>query len=436
LSNFVRRTDRRSTDQTVQTLDQDEGMAFVHELRATYLAMVDAVVGDDGLVRVADIAARAVGSDVAIVVPRLGPPALSSRVLAVGDLVALRTHATDLMRNRPSRVPDGVVQEVPIQSGERIVGLVALLSAPVRATLSETTELLQLAASVAVTRVALEDTREEVETGLRDTFLEELRSGAPLTAQDIVRRASRFGCDLAGGAVVLYADGDPERPRRTMATISAAVPGALTQSLEGRVYAVLPAVHADDAAARTTAVAESVARRLRSHGAVGFSSFYEDPGELRRALAEAELMVEALRRSGAPAAQVVGTGSYRLLLRLFVSHPETVWDFYESTVGPLVSYDEQFGTDLLSTLESYLAHDCNMNATAVAVFAHRHTIAYRLERIRELSGLDPARSDDRERLGLGTKAYRILAPSLGREAAERGGAETSPGRRREGRQRS
>jgi sugar diacid utilization regulator len=426
-----------STDRTLQDLPPLDGGDFVRKLRDTYLAMVEAVVAEDGLGRVAAIAGRATGGDVAIVVPRLGPPALSSPDVHDADLVALRGHVTDCLRNRPSRVPEAVVQEVPIRSGERTVGLVALLTEPTRASLLEATELLHLAAAVAITKVAIEDTRDEVESGLRDTFLEELRSAAPLTAPEIMRRAIRFGCDVSRGAIVLCAEGETDRPHRMVATIASAVPGALTQSLDGRVYAVLPAAAAGDRAERTAALAEDVAKRLRRHGWVGISSFYENPADLRRALAEAELMVDVLRRSGAPPAQVIGTGSYRLLLRLFVSHPDDVWEFYDSTVGPLVSYDEQFGTDLLRTLESYLQHNCNMNATAVAVFAHRHTIAYRLERIRELSGLDPAQSDDRERLGLGVKAYRILAPARGRESGGRAGAPVEAGsRRRDGRDRS
>jgi hypothetical protein len=50
----------------------------------------------------------------------------------------------------------------------------------------------------------------------------------------------------------------------------------------------------------------------------------------------------------------------------------------------------------------------------VSYDAHRHTVAYRLERVRELTGLDPVLSEDRERLGLGLKAYRIIAPRLPR----------------------
>jgi PucR family transcriptional regulator, purine catabolism regulatory protein len=96
------------------------------------------------------------------------------------------------------------------------------------------------------------------------------------------------------------------------------------------------------------------------------------------------------------------------------SHPQKVRSFYEDTVAPLVRYDERYSTDLLGTLAAYLDANCNMNATAQSIHAHRHTVGYRLDRVRELTGLDPLRSEDRERLGLGLKAYRIIAPSLPR----------------------
>ncbi len=57
----------------------------------------------------------------------------------------------------------------------------------------------------------------------------------------------------------------------------------------------------------------------------------------------------------------------------------------------------------------------SFDATAAKVYAHRHTVAYRLDRIRELTGLDPADGEHRERLGLGLKAHRLLR----RDAASR-----------------
>ena len=181
-----------------------------------------------------------------------------------------------------------------------------------------------------------------------------------------------------------------------------------------RVYALLPAAGGDEAPEATLASGRRLAARLQRHGTVGLSSFYADPGELARAMQEAELVLDVLKASDAPIAEDIGTGTYRLLFRVLASHPEEVRSFYEDTVAPIVKYDDQYRTDLVGTLEAYLDQNCNMNATAATIYAHRHTVAYRLERVKELTGLDPMLSEDRERLGLGLKAYRIIAPRLPR----------------------
>jgi DNA-binding PucR family transcriptional regulator len=73
-----------------------------------------------------------------------------------------------------------------------------------------------------------------------------------------------------------------------------------------------------------------------------------------------------------------------------------------------VAYDEQYDTELVRTLESFLDADGNVAKTAAKLYTHRHTIRYRLERVRELTGLDVGSTDGRERLGLGLKAMRVL----------------------------
>ena len=128
------------------------------------------------------------------------------------------------------------------------------------------------------------------------------------------------------------------------------------------------------------------------------------------------LQVHRRQGDGVPGADLadIGTGTYRLLFRVLASHPEEVRSFYEDTIAPIVRYDEQYSTQLVDTLATYLGKDCNMNATAQAIHAHRHTVAYRLERVKELTGLDANSTEDRERLSLGLKAHRILAPGLPR----------------------
>ena len=82
--------------------------------------------------------------------------------------------------------------------------------------------------------------------------------------------------------------------------------------------------------------------------------------------------------------------------------------FYEETVEPLSAYDEQYETELVATIEAYLDNDGNVAATAEQLFTHRHTIRYRLERVKELCGHDITSTEGREKLGLGLKAMRVL----------------------------
>jgi len=398
-----------------------ERTSLVERLRSVHSQMVDAVIGGEGLERVAELAGRSAGGAVAIVIPRIGAAASSGASAA--DLDALRRYVGERLRDRPAPVPAGVAAEVPVTSGDEMIGAVALLSdgaAP------DATEFLHLAALASLTEVAIGQAREEVERKLRGSFLEELRSRPELEPREVVRRAARLGCDLSRGAVVLCAELTTDRPRHVVATICGEYPGALAQHMEGRVYALLPAAGGEPAFARpdsqarplgdvTLAAGRKLATRLQRHGVVGLSSFYGDPAELGRAIGEAELVLDVLRRSGGasgPIPEDIGTGTYRLLFRVLASHPEEVRSFYEDTVSALVKYDDQYATDLVGTLEAYLDHNCNMNATAAAIYAHRHTVAYRLERVKELTGLDPMQSEDRERLGLGLKAYRIIAPRL------------------------
>jgi hypothetical protein len=228
-----------------------------------------------------------------------------------------------------------------------------------------------------------------------------------------------ISCDLSSGAVFVCVELIVDRPNFVIAMISEEHPGAAIR-VDGarggprRVYAALPAVGPRGGAASTVMLARRLAARLRPYGIVGISSFYAGGGDVGEVVREAELVLDAVLQAGAPSTDEISDGTYRLLLALLASHPGEVRDFYDSTIAPMVTYDGQNRTELVCTLRAYLESDCNMNVTAAAVFAHRHTIASRLERIRELTGLDPMRYEDRERLGLGLKVHRLLAPRFER----------------------
>jgi sugar diacid utilization regulator len=308
--------------------------------------------------------------------------------------------ARRLANSKPEPPPE-VCAEVPIVSGGQELGAVLML-APGN---PDAGEYLHVAAVAALTEVAVAEARDETEQNLRGSFLEELLTRDDLDAVDIVRRAARLGCDLSLGAVGLCADPGERAPGRLLAVISGERPGALAQTVGARVYALIPG---------SLEGARHTANRLGRQALVGLSSHYSDPADVRRALQEAELVLGVTAAGGGPPGDEIGGGTYRLLFRVLASHPEEVKSFYEDTIEPLVAYDDQYSTDLVGTLEAYLSQNCNMNATAQAIHAHRHTVAYRLDRVKDLSGLDPFTSEDRERLGLGLKAYRIIEPRLPR----------------------
>jgi sugar diacid utilization regulator len=400
-----------------QPLPERAGAApapLIESLRHLHLEMVDAVLCGEGVERVAELASRAAGGAVAIVLPRLGAAAVwpPEEPEAGERLRAIQRYVEDRVRDRPSEVPAEVVREVPIVSGDETLGAVLMLP-DARPAHQHAGEFLHLAAVASLTEVAIAEAKDEVEHNLRGSLLEDLRAQPDLGVDDVLRRAMRLGSDLSLGAVALCAQLSVERPRHVLATVTGEHPGALAQHLDGRVYALLPATEGSDPE-DTLAVARTLAGRLRRYGTVGTSSFYADAGDFGRAIQEAELVLEVLGDSDAGVAEEIGHGTYRLLFRVLASHPEEIRDFYEGTVAPVVAYDNQYGTDLVGTLDAYLERNCNMNATASAIYAHRHTVAYRLERVRELTGLDPMLSEDRERLGLGLKAYRIIAPRLPR----------------------
>src|SRR5204862_717705 len=164
---------------------------------------------------------------------------------------------------------------IPIASGDETVGAVLLLEGGTAAP-AEASEYLHLAAVASLTEVAVEEARDEVEQNLRGSFLEDLRAGAGIAPDELVRRGARLGCDLSRGAIALCAELHTDRPRHVVATIAEDLPGALAQHMEsspnstqaGRIYALLPALAVDNPADATLAAAARLAARLPRHGTV------------------------------------------------------------------------------------------------------------------------------------------------------------------------
>jgi DNA-binding PucR family transcriptional regulator len=141
---------------------------------------------------------------------------------------------------------------------------------------------------------------------------------------------------------------------------------------------------------------------------IGLSRPASDPVDLYRSGSEALMAANVAEARGVERLAFEETGAYRLLLPAMSEDPGELQRFHQETVAPLIEYDNQYETDLVLTLESFLEADGNVAKTAEKLFTHRHTVRYRLDRVRELSGLDVSSTDGRERLSLGLKSMRVL----------------------------
>jgi sugar diacid utilization regulator len=203
-----------------------------------------------------------------------------------------------------------------------------------------------------------------------------------------------------------------ERGARGVASASlsaAAEPSARPGNHDGEMIVVIPGDDGELAQRVAEAVRRELEANLASYSlAVAVSRPARNPADIHRAGSEALLAANVAEAQGTDLLAFEDTGAYRVLLAAMSEDPAELRRFHDETVAPLLAYDEQYDTELVRTLESFLDADGNVAKTAATLFTHRHTIRYRLERVRELCGLDVGSTDGRERLGLGLKAMRVL----------------------------
>ncbi|MFZ0377844.1 MAG: helix-turn-helix domain-containing protein [Solirubrobacteraceae bacterium] len=386
---------------------------------AALAAITDAVEGGAGLPAILRAAARALDTSL-ILIDR------SATVLAV----AARSPADEasLMRDAED------VTTIELKVAETTVGRLRMRTSdrPVDGSLLRLVTTL-IASEVERVR-APERASEEAAVAFQRAVLE----GRIDDREDLVARGRELGTDLGGGGSVVIVRAHARNPseedwRRRMLALAARgsrsiAPGAITaptgQEIAGEVAVLVP--DGDGEVGRR--VASAVLRELESGlpgfaFAVGRSRRTQDPLGLGRARNEALLAANVVE--GEPERVELGyeeTGTYQLLLP-YMTDPVELRRFYDDTVRPLVSYDEQYETDLLGTLSTFLECDANVNATASRLITHRHTVRYRFERVRELTGLDVSSTDGREKLSLGLKAMRVLGIAPPRGPAHERGAE-------------
>jgi purine catabolism regulator len=230
------------------------------------------------------------------------------------------------------------------------------------------------------------------------------RAGAELLA-----RLLEAQLDPGRAARRLSEHGLPEQGLAMFAFSPSAPAGAdLHQRLAERDVAHLIA-RQDDAALLLAPASERTAAVLREElGAdvrIGVSRRLAQLVRIPDAAREARWALNAAHADGTAWVRY-GSSAPRFLPRTAEEATAIVSD----VLGPLLAYDDAHGTELLTSLEAFLARNRSWQQTATALAVHRQTVVYRMKRVEELTGRSLQDTGDVAELWMGLRARAIMRP--------------------------
>ena len=288
-------------------------------------------------------------------------------------------------------------------------------------------ESIEYAATVAALRQVQARAVAEADQRFQAVCLEELVTGHVTERSILMERATAFSWDLATPRAVLLAEpeavagrpvaelaGTAEesaiRSRLADAARSALGPRAIVWERSHEIGALVPASGPVEARLAGAALQAETARRLPEVVvAVGVGRRSSDSLDLDGSFLEARRAIAIGRWGHGPGRLTVfeDLGIDRMLVNVPSMEVHT---YCATTLGRLEAYDATHGTDLVRTLETFLASR-NAARAARELFVHYNTLKNRLERIEEILG--PC-LDDPERclaLSLALRLRHLPGPS-------------------------
>jgi len=265
----------------------------------------------------------------------------------------------------------------------------------------------------AVAVVALELMRRRVARETERRLAGDVLAGAlggRLDPSELRRRLEPFGIGEEA-AVLVFALDDPSaaEPALERALAADACPAVVApHSVGGKelLCAVVDAADRDPidlaADARKALVAERGAARAAASRAA-------PPEELRHSFHEARCALEATAFGNGTSPEVASwrdLGAFTLLLSL--SDDEALRLYCDSVLGPVEEGDEEYGGELLRSLEAFIEQNGQWERAARQVYCHRHTLRYRMRKVEELTGRDLSRAHDRIEFWLALRARELL----------------------------
>jgi purine catabolism regulator len=319
----------------------------------------------------------------------------------------------------------------PILAAGQVLGYISILDHP-----PHNEELafmaIEQAALVLALSVAKERELSEVEGRVRGEFLEDLLHGTYGDEAAAQRRARHLGYPLHGTHVVMLVDIDDFRGfnrarqipedaiqalkreflRRVAGVVRISYARALVQGRSDQVVALLPlGSEAGDYQVRAHAIGLQIQQAIAEWKpgftvSVGFSGPTEAPTGVAGALREVTSVMESLARFKRWS-QVVAVPELGLTGLLAAVTDERLVDYSRRHLGPLIEHDSSRKGNLVATLRAYLETGEQQQA-AQRLRVHPNTLRYRLDRIREISGVDLEDPETRLNLAVALRVQALL----------------------------
>jgi PucR family transcriptional regulator, purine catabolism regulatory protein len=158
-----------------------------------------------------------------------------------------------------------------------------------------------------------------------------------------------------------------------------------------------------------TAARQALARN--GSGAVRAGASRTAPPErLRNSFHEARCALEATAFDNGSAPEVASwrdLGAFTLLLS--IQDDDALNLYCDSVLGPIEEGDEEYGGELLRSLEAFIEQNGQWEKAARQVYCHRHTLRYRMRKVEELTGRDLSRAHDRIEFWLALRARELVS---------------------------
>ena len=244
--------------------------------------------------------------------------------------------------------------------------------------------------------------------GARREFLSELLYGSETAPEELLGRAHSFGYDLSLSYLALVGVG-PDTGQGRETAVAAAVAGAaggaaaepiILQKAEHTI-ALVPTEPFSDVAVLPEKLAAELGGKWR-FGVGGPALGLEG---IRKAYLEAREAHEIGGALGLPG-NVVRFDDV-LLYHFLRADLGLIDRFVTQMLGPLIEYDERRKGELMKTLEMYFKADGSVKLAGEMLFAHPHTVTYRLKQIQRLTGWSLRDPEDKLRLHLAVRAHRL-----------------------------